>query len=527
VSDAIDQEIRILRAIFWSERDPEGRAFVPLADAYLRKGELDEARALLREGIDRHPDFATAHLVAARVHRARDDEAAAERSMDAVLALDPGNASALRMRGELAEARGELPAALSAFREAFRRNPSWEDLEGRIERLASVAGTAPEPERAEPSADQEPDPEEMAGDALALDDLPEPDDPPGTVADLAPTPEAPDGLETTHMAPVADEVEPDIELSDALELDVAGVDDGGAADERERAGDLDAHGAMLAAYGARGEETEEPAHPDPHTEDPDTKDRVTDDGVDLIDPFGSGDALAPAAPAEPPPVETDADDPVPPPEALAEDSGSDDPSEEVVTRTLGELYAGQGLTLKAVEVFEILAARDPQDEGVARRLETLRRQVDQEEAPGEPPEDPDIEETPMDGPGAEASPDDLEARLAARPIGDWFDDLLAWETGAVPIASLAPDAEPAAVPIASLAPDAEPAPVPIASLAPDVEPAPVPIASLAPDPEPPSEGHRLASPGETSADVAGASEGDPEAFEGLDDFQDWLRSLNR
>jgi len=135
VSDPIDQEIRILRAIFWSERDPEGRAFVPLADAYLRKGDPQEALSLLEDGLGRHPDFSTAHLVAARVHRALGNTVGVGSALDAVLDLDPGNAAALRMRGEMAEAEGRLGEALSAFQSALQRNPAFGDLEARIERL--------------------------------------------------------------------------------------------------------------------------------------------------------------------------------------------------------------------------------------------------------------------------------------------------------------------------------------------------------------------------------------------------------
>ncbi len=143
MSDPIDQEIRILRAIFWSERDPEGRAFVPLADAYLRKGSPEEALSLLEDGLARHADFASAHLVAARVHRALGRADGVEAALATVLTLDPGNAPGLRMRGELAEGQGDREGAIAAFREALERNPGYEDLVGRVERLE--AGLPMEP----------------------------------------------------------------------------------------------------------------------------------------------------------------------------------------------------------------------------------------------------------------------------------------------------------------------------------------------------------------------------------------------
>ena len=50
MTEALEQEIRTLRALQSSERDPEGRVFAPLADAYRRAGRIPEAVQLLNEG---------------------------------------------------------------------------------------------------------------------------------------------------------------------------------------------------------------------------------------------------------------------------------------------------------------------------------------------------------------------------------------------------------------------------------------------------------------------------------------------
>jgi len=68
VTEALQLEIRTLRALLDSERDPAGRAFAPLADAYRRAGKIPDALKILREGIAKHPDFATGHVVAAQLY---------------------------------------------------------------------------------------------------------------------------------------------------------------------------------------------------------------------------------------------------------------------------------------------------------------------------------------------------------------------------------------------------------------------------------------------------------------------------
>ena len=95
MSEALDQEIRTLQSIFWSERDPDGLSFAPLADAFLRKGDLREALDLLTDGTSRHPDYATGHVVATRLYLGQGMHAEAEFAARRVLDLDPENTVAL------------------------------------------------------------------------------------------------------------------------------------------------------------------------------------------------------------------------------------------------------------------------------------------------------------------------------------------------------------------------------------------------------------------------------------------------
>jgi hypothetical protein len=96
VTEALQQEIRTLRSLHNSERDPEGRVFAPLADAYRRAGQIPEALRLLNEGLTRLPEFVPGYVVAAELYveqgLAEEAGVAARRALE----LDPDNVNALR-----------------------------------------------------------------------------------------------------------------------------------------------------------------------------------------------------------------------------------------------------------------------------------------------------------------------------------------------------------------------------------------------------------------------------------------------
>jgi tetratricopeptide (TPR) repeat protein len=101
VPESLKQKIDRLQELYESELDPRGRAFVPLADAHRRLGDLDKALALIQEGLGTHPDFASAHLVLGWVHRSRQEPDDAIRSFERVLALDAENTVARTAIAEL------------------------------------------------------------------------------------------------------------------------------------------------------------------------------------------------------------------------------------------------------------------------------------------------------------------------------------------------------------------------------------------------------------------------------------------
>jgi tetratricopeptide (TPR) repeat protein len=135
VPESLKQQIDRLQELYESELDPGGRAFVPLADAHRRLGDLGKALALIQEGLGTHPDFASAHLVLGWVHCSRQEPDDAMRSFERVLELDAENTVA---RVAIAELIDDQRA------QAYRDQVAARESGGRpVVPIASLAPGAP------------------------------------------------------------------------------------------------------------------------------------------------------------------------------------------------------------------------------------------------------------------------------------------------------------------------------------------------------------------------------------------------
>lgn len=510
------REIRLLEGRGGSERDPEGRSFAPLADAYRRDGRLEEAAEVVEEGTTRLPDFVTGHVVAGLVHRDRGDSGAARASFERALELDPANRAALRGMAELHLDQGD--------REAAGRS---------LDRLEAAGGDASELGRRldAPESSSEAAPLLEQG-TLADDDLLGGDDVLGG-----------SGLPTGEGDAGGDEILAD---EDVLADDEALVDDELLAGDNallgdESAGDDPSAGEEpvldLSSLDALtgGEDQPAPANSDAPSE------------LDPLDLAGAGpgsreeasweDFVSDELPLEEPPTRDPGGDEeaVEPgrPSVLDGEGGP-------VTRTMGDLYAAQGHLEEAVYIYERLVEREPDDPELAGRLEELRaraegepdalakpggERTDRSPEGGDPGDAPDDREEPetlhapqwveeQDRDALEQAPspfawaqehagtdettegspvvrepmDEPDSSRPGRTARQYFQDLLAWVPGAVPIESLRPEV----VPVESLGPEGDSDRIP-----------------------PVSEGDRPTSTGEQEP----SAEGD------LDDFHSWLGRL--
>ena len=378
VSESLKQQIDRLREIYKSELDPRGRAFVPLADAHRQLGDLDEALTVIQEGLVEHPDFASAHVVLGWVYRSREDLDDAMRSFERVLALDAENTIARAAIAELIEdqralAEREVVAAQEA---AERSDDAPAEDERPVVPIASLAPAAVVETVAAPEADRPVVPIASLAPGAVVEAVaaPEADRPVVPIASLAPeapaptiapsdaVPEGSDGdkrpaVSIASLAPGVP-VAPDgstVAPSDAA-LEVSGDDRPVVPIASRAPGEPDAQVASRAASQVAPQAAPPTVAPDAAPES------IPDDDERLVVPITS---LAPGEQGTVP-IAT-----------LAPQAGEDAPENdgsgggEIYTQTLAELYAVQGATDRAIEVYVKLIADDPDNGALQKRLDAL------------------------------------------------------------------------------------------------------------------------------------------------------------
>ncbi len=88
------------------EADPMSIAFAALAEEYRRSGQCDEAVAVCRNGLTRHPAYLSARVTLGRALLELNDLDAAQAELEAVLKIAPENLAATRALADIQARRG-------------------------------------------------------------------------------------------------------------------------------------------------------------------------------------------------------------------------------------------------------------------------------------------------------------------------------------------------------------------------------------------------------------------------------------
>ncbi len=103
--------------------NPASRAFVPLADEYLRQNQLDDAIAVLTEGIGRHPTYVAARMMLGNACQRAGRITEAKRAFEEVVRIHPENALAYKKLAVLYRDAGQMGETVEMCNKALMIDP--------------------------------------------------------------------------------------------------------------------------------------------------------------------------------------------------------------------------------------------------------------------------------------------------------------------------------------------------------------------------------------------------------------------
>jgi tetratricopeptide (TPR) repeat protein len=447
------EEIAKLEALY--ESNPEGRVFTHLAEAYRKAGEYERARSILEKGLEKHPSYASAHVVLGRVFADLNDIPQARASFRHVLDLDPHNLVALRSLGELARAAGNNEEALGYFEELRHQDPGNDEVDRIIDTLKQAPVVAPAETPQEATAEAAP-----AEDAQVQGTFEEPSFAGDSSAEAASA-----SADVLEELPGFEAAQPD--YGDLVSGDIdLGWTAGAETDAAVLPGDL---GDLVSEAAASAEPDSEPAEEAaPEFEAFDVSDLEYVEEEVTYEVLESVELPPPEPPLWEQVQEPEAEELLhsvfSEPEPAAE--AGDAPPDDLATETMAELLVDQGLHQAAADVYRALIRERPWDPDLKNRLaevEALGRASESRSLKAEPeqpfqttpvevaePEaEPELESpwmsAPASAPSAAATPYAWTDEVGGAgdeergpPITDYFRALLSWQPGEARAAAVAP-----------------------------------------------------------------------------------------
>jgi tetratricopeptide (TPR) repeat protein len=404
-------------------QNSQGLVFAHLADAYRKAGDYAKAEGLILHGLKMHPNYISAHNVLGRVYLDAERFSDAHEQFSKVLELDPQNMIALKALGDLAVNGGRLEDARSWYERILQIDPRNEEVLKEMENLggaggepaapgaspAPAVGEAAEPPTPAPQAEEEAQPWDMA--ELV-----------GEESELGPEeiPAAPlDGVISGEgMAAVNGDDDFSSTASWEGLSDVEAPVEPDVLVEPEALADpetLDIEPAIADGFGETGEAPAEPT-PEPLSLDDTSPEAKAGEAQEFS--LGDMDDWTPgflSADEIEGPAGSDLGS-----SSLMDEFGGDlgldslgeedaveadlPTGEGMVTETMAELYADQGLYEDALGVYRELAVARPEDERISARIAEL-------------------EQMAADARSAPASDDDLAALLDLTEPSDALEPL--------------------------------------------------------------------------------------------------------
>jgi len=373
------------------EKNPESVIFARLADTYLEMDKVDIATELCEDGIKKHPFYATGHFILGKCYLAKKKYELAEQEFKRVLLFDPKFLAAHKYYGDLMKEIGWENTCETSYKKILQIDPLDEvarSMAGEYILEGTETETETEEHESAPEDQAESFESQLAETKVGVDLMepmpisPEEEDMlfQGEEEEIQENTEQKISANEGQVTQIDDEKAEEFSyiLDDIFKDEVVEEDNGESqmslddesSDEEAIVEFEDDPESYLAQLRIEEEETPKPENePDLELDEfqgsgftPETQSDVGDSFQQLDSPdFQEQDFK------QPEPVEKE---PVPKPNKRRKANG-----DKIVTPTLGEIYSAQGQYSKAIDVFETLLKKHPENNFYLKKIDQLKQKL--------------------------------------------------------------------------------------------------------------------------------------------------------
>jgi tetratricopeptide (TPR) repeat protein len=120
------------------KRAQDSRLFAPLADAYRKNGNVDTAIEILERGIERYPDYSSAHVILGKCYYDKGATERARAEFQRVIDLDAENLVALKFMGDILLAENRRSEAADYFKRVLAIDPTNEEVAKTVKEMEEI-----------------------------------------------------------------------------------------------------------------------------------------------------------------------------------------------------------------------------------------------------------------------------------------------------------------------------------------------------------------------------------------------------
>ncbi len=119
-------------------KNPRSKVFAPLADAYRKMGQLNQAIVIVKNGLKFHKDFSGGHVVLGRIYEEMGHEDKALEAFLKATQLDQNNILAHKLLAESYLKAREIKKALSSYKMVLFLRPTDKSSLDKVQKLESL-----------------------------------------------------------------------------------------------------------------------------------------------------------------------------------------------------------------------------------------------------------------------------------------------------------------------------------------------------------------------------------------------------